>query len=254
MRNEPTADPPEFDHHAAKYDADLMRGISVSGETRDYFARGRAEWVRRCLCRLGAHPHAILDYGCGTGVGCRCLLQTFRPAKLVGVDVSGESLQVARREFSQPNVAFLATAEYRPCSEMDLAFCSGVFHHIPLAQRPSVLTYILKSLRPGGFLAFWENNPWNPGARLVMRRIPFDRNAIPISPSAARRLIAAGGFEIDSTYYLFIFPRALRLLRPIESKLSRMPLGAQYMVLCRKPVAQGEVQGEAEESRWKATE
>ena len=37
------------------------------------------------------------------------------------------------------------------------------------------------ALRPGGLFAFWENNPWNPGTRLVMSRIPFDRDAITLS-------------------------------------------------------------------------
>jgi hypothetical protein len=36
------------------------------------------------------------------------------------------------------------------------------------------------------------------------------------------------------TDFQFVFPRVLRLLRPIESTGARCPLGAQYMVLCRK--------------------
>ena len=39
--------------------------------------------------------------------------------------------------------------------------------------------------------------------------------------------------EIVETDFLFIFPRALRLFRPLERLVSRLPLGGQYMVLCR---------------------
>jgi hypothetical protein len=67
-----------------------------------------------------------------------------------------------------------------------------------------------------------------------MSRIPFDRDADLLSPRAARRLLMQAGFEILSTDYLFVFPRVLAALRPIELRLTRVPAGAQYMVLARK--------------------
>jgi hypothetical protein len=82
----------------------------------------------------------------------------------------------------------------------------------------------------------WENNPWNPGTRLVMRRIPFDRDAKTLSAPCARRLLDAAGFDIMSTDFLFLFPRPLAVLRPLEARLTHLPAGAQYMVLCRKRV------------------
>ena len=38
-----------FDIYAEDYDIALARGISVSGEEKDYFARRRIEWLRDCL-------------------------------------------------------------------------------------------------------------------------------------------------------------------------------------------------------------
>jgi hypothetical protein len=67
-----------------------------------------------------------------------------------------------------------------------------------------------------------------------MHRIPFDRDAQPLSSPAARRLLQAGGFEILQTDFWFIFPRKLKWLRGLETGLARWPLGAQYQVLCRK--------------------
>ena len=95
---------------------------------------------------------------------------------------------------------------------------------------------VFRRLRPGGLFALWENNPWNPGTRYVMSRIPFDRDAVPLAPPEARRLVRACGFEVLRTDFLFLFPRALRLMRPLEARLSRLPLGAQYQVLCRRPL------------------
>jgi len=97
--------------------------------------------------------------------------------------------------------------------------------------------YILRCLRPGGVFALWENNPWNPGARYVMAHCAFDRNAAPLTPPEARNLVRNGGFQILSTDFLFIFPRMLKMFRPLEPWLSGLPLGAQYMVLCRKPAS-----------------
>jgi hypothetical protein len=80
----------------------------------------------------------------------------------------------------------------------------------------------------------WENNPWSPGARLVMSRIPFDRDAIMVWPVQARRLVREAGLSVLGTDFAFVFPRSLRFLRSTESSLRRLPLGAQYQVLSIK--------------------
>lgn len=49
-------------------------------------------------------------------------------------------------------------------------------------------------------------------------------------PTPARR-----GFEVLVTNFLFIFPRSLGVLPPIERRLQPIPLGGQYMILARKP-------------------
>jgi hypothetical protein len=70
-----------------------------------------------------------------------------------------------------------------------------------------------------------------------MNRISFDRDAIMIPASEARVLLQSGGFEVLYTDFLFIFPNALRWLRWIEASSIALPLGAQYQVLCRKPLS-----------------
>jgi hypothetical protein len=81
-------------------------------------------------------------------------------------------------------------------------------------------------LKPGGWFCFWENNPWNPGTRIVMSRIPFDRDAVTLSAPQASRLLRAAGFTVVTTDFLFIFPNFLRHCRPVEPWLCRLPLGA----------------------------
>jgi SAM-dependent methyltransferase len=224
-----------FDCYAADYDIALARGISVSGEKKDYFAHRRIEWLRDCLKLSSARVTRMMDFGCGTGSSSRLFFDILGIECFVGTDQSDKSLEIARRKHGSERTQFFLFDEYQSHGQFDLVFCNGVFHHIPPVDRATAIEYILRSLRPGGLFAFWENNPWNPGTRYVMSRIPFDRDAITLSPPEARNLLRVGGFDILRTDFLFIFPRILRWCRWIEPLCSRLPLGAQYQVLCRKP-------------------
>jgi SAM-dependent methyltransferase len=231
----PVYNNPEFDAYAEDYDAALAKGISVSGENKDFFAQGRVQLLEKRLRSLNFTPENILDFGCGTGSSTPFLLGLPGAKRLTGAEVSAGSIRVAERLHGSPSVQFRLIQEYFPKNEFSLAFCNGVFHHIPLAERPSAISYVFKSLRPGGLFALWENNPWNPGTRLVMSRIPFDKDAITLSVLETKQRLRAGGFEILESDFAFYFPRSLKFLRPIEPLFVKLPLGAQYMVLARKP-------------------
>ncbi len=225
----------EFDEYAEAYDSALARGLSVSGEDKNYFARGRIAWLVDCLRRLQEQPKALMDFGCGTGSATPFFLDLMRIQSVLGLDTSARSLDVAKRTYGSKRTQFLLFSQYEPSEQIDVAFCNGVFHHIPLDERPAAVNYVYRSLQPGGLFALWENNPWNPGTRYVMSRIPFDHDAITLTPPEARRLVQTGGFGILRTDFLFIFPRMLRWFRSVEPLVSRLPLGVQYQVLCRKP-------------------
>jgi SAM-dependent methyltransferase len=224
----------EFDAFTDDYEDALEQGIRLSGEDRAYFAQGRVNWVGKRLAELGEMPRTILDFGCGTGSTTPYLGALPGAERVIGTDVSGGLLALARRDHGGPDTAFVEPHDV-PADAVDVAYCNGVFHHIPLAERDGAVASVLAALRPGGLFAFWENNPWNPGTRMVMRRIPFDRDAITLTPPDARRLLSAGGFVTLRTDFLFVFPSFLAGLRPLEYRLARAPLGAQYLVLCRKP-------------------
>lgn len=225
----------EFDAVAADYANQLEAGLSLTGEDMSYYAEARARWVARRLAEAGHRTRTILDFGCGTGTATRYLLGATGADRLVGVDVSAESICIARQRFAGPHASFGLIRDGLPTSSVDLAFCNGVFHHIPPHERLASATYVYRSLRAGGLFAFWENNPWNPGTRFVMRRIAFDRDAITLTPPQSRSLLAAAGFEVLRTDFLFVFPSLLRWLRWIEPRIAPLPLGGQYCVLCRKP-------------------
>jgi hypothetical protein len=84
---------------------------------------------------------------------------------------------------------------------------------------------------PGGVVALFENNPLNPGVHLVMARIEFDRDAVKVPSWEASRRLRVAGLQPVKTGYLFYFPRRFRALRPLEQRLERLPLGAQYGII-----------------------
>jgi trans-aconitate methyltransferase len=225
---------PEFDEFAANYEEALGPGLRWTGEGKDYFAERRIAWLSQKLAKAQQNPITAMDFGCGIGSATPFLLNLIRVEQLIGVDVSPKSLEIARKTYHHANARFLLTENYEPNQQADLVFCNGVFHHIPVAERASAIDYVYRALRPGGIFALWENNPWNPAMRAMMRLAPVDRHAITLSPPETRRLVRAGGFDVLETTFLFFFPRLLGWFRRLEPQLSGVPFGAQYQVLAIK--------------------
>lgn len=223
-----------FDGYAKSYDAALSSALAPSGESREFFAEGRVEWLQRCLSELAASPRRVLDFGCGDGSTTPVLQRVLGAESCIGVDVSPKSLDIARAKHATDQVQFELISDVRSDWQMDLAYCNGVFHHIARDARPEALRMIRDALKAGGLFAFWENNALNPATRYVMSRCPFDEDAILISPREAKAMLRKAGFEVVRTDFRFIFPHALRSLRKLENVAYKLPLGAQFQVLCRK--------------------
>ncbi len=226
----------EFDAFAASYDEDLRRGLALTGEGKSYYARRRLTWLAGRLATIGLTPRRVLDLGCGTGTSAPLLHEILGAERVVGVDPSDASLARARAEYGGPATEFMLPSQCTPDESFDLVFMNGVLHHVPPEQRPSLLREVVAWLRPGGVFACWENNPLNPGTRWIMRRVAFDRDAMPLRAGVLRALVTGAGLELLRVDFLFIFPRVLRFLRGFEPALARLPFGGQYEVLARKSV------------------
>ncbi|MEQ8836612.1 MAG: class I SAM-dependent methyltransferase, partial [Lacipirellulaceae bacterium] len=161
------------------------------------------------LERCEGQSAQVLDFGCGVGLATEELNRAFGELDLWGYDPSIQAIARATQQFGGANARFTADETELPAGTIDLAYTNGVFHHIPPAARANALRIVHNSLKPGGWFAFWENNPWNPGTRFVMSRVPFDRDAVTITPPEARGLLREAGFEIERTDAWFIFPKSL---------------------------------------------
>lgn len=220
---------------SAEYEQMLRKGVDLTGEDPAYFMRSRVADVQRSLPPAW-RVKRILDFGCGIGESSAYLAAVFPGSEVVGVDTAANAVRTAQERHGSPRVSFGTLDLLGQAGRFDLCYVNGVFHHVEPAQRLDTVRAIRNSLSAGAWFALWENNPWNPGTRMVMSRIPFDRDAKTLSYREAQNLVTAAGFQLGApTRFLFYFPRSLSYLRPAERFFVRLPLGGQYCVLARNP-------------------
>ena len=176
-------------------------------------------------------PLRVLDVGCGVGLTDQ-LLKAQLP-RLVGVDISDKSLDIAR--VRNPQISYhRSTDDKLPFANgsFDVVFTICVWHHVPPVQWTSFLSELSRVLVPKGLLLVYEHNPWNPLTRLVVSRCAFDEDAMLVSPFQAARKVRESGFGKISTDYLLFLPFKNRIVQRCEAAMFRkIPLGAQY-ALC----------------------
>lgn len=220
----------QFDRYAHSY-RDLHRAsIRASGEEPDYFAAYKIAYMAsRMGGKVAAQPLNILDFGCGVGASIPHLAEMFPLAKVHGLDVSSESIDLA--EASNPQAVLDVINETQlPLADgsMDVAMAACVYHHIAPIERQRWTRELRRVLKPGGYIFIFEHNPLNPLTQKVVRDCPFDDDAILLPRSESLTLLRDSGFDDITVNYIVFFPRVLAFLRPLEKLLVKLPLGAQY--------------------------
>jgi SAM-dependent methyltransferase len=225
----------EFDKFALEYQSLHACNIRASGEAPAYFAEYKVRDVSRLLRRLQVKAADILDFGAGVGTSVEYFARHLPQARLTCLDVSEKSLEVGRSRLGSLArfVAFDGKTLPFPERSFDLCFAACVFHHIPHSEHAPLFREFRRVLRPGGLVFVFEHNPWNPLTVRTVRDCPFDENAVLISSRQLRSRLREAGFARVRGAYRVFFPRALRLLRPLEPLLAWCPLGAQYYAAAR---------------------
>lgn len=223
----------EYDDYLDGYREAQNRQIALSGETADFFAEYKVRKLAAWLPDFVKRGIAVLDDGCGDGLMTSSVPRYFPKASVYGIDPSSKSIAHAQSRYS--GITFACVQEHAlPFADgfMDLVFASSVFHHIPADEHRAALAEIFRVLKPGGVFALFELNPFNPLSACVFWMSPFDRNARFMFPGYSRRLLAEYGSV--HVYYCSFFPRIFAALRPLESRLTWLPLGAHYAAIVRK--------------------
>jgi|SoiMethySBSTD1v2_1073268.scaffolds.fasta_scaffold12717_6 SAM-dependent methyltransferase len=225
----------QFDTIAPSYRQSILPWMKITGESLEFYARCRIQWTSRKLKAQGIRPKRIMDFGCGVGGAIPFLQEEFGAStEIIGVDVSRNSLELAASKYASDRVTFEYLDHHSPKQNLDLVYCNGVFHHLHGSERDVAAKYVRDCLRPDGYFALWENNPWNPLMRYNMSHAEIDKDAEPIPAISGRKIVTRNGFDLISTEHLFIFPALLGFLRPLESLARSIPIGAQYVLFSRK--------------------
>lgn len=227
----------EFDTHARSYSEVLDKSIGFSGEDSTYFAEYKIRDLHHELVECGLDTGAglrLLDFGCGVGASMHHARRYFAKAELLGMDVSEESLNLARSRHGDLARFLVMTAGDLPAevSALDAAYAMCVFHHVDEAMHVELLSKVRSRLKPGGLLMVYEHNPFNPLTVRVVNSCPFDENAKLIRASAMAKRCRDAGFRDVKVKYRVFFPGFLRVFRFAEGLLSWLPLGGQYYVRC----------------------
>lgn len=111
-------------------------------------------------------PQNILELGCGYGRWTMHLLR--RGHRVSAVDISKNSL-LALKEQAEKEQLFQGLTLINSNFEEDLfeesfdgAILAGVIHHLNYEKRRLIFSNVVKSVRPGGWVASFDPNPYNP--------------------------------------------------------------------------------------------
>ncbi len=229
-------DEAEFDKFADEYRDLHAANIRLSGENPEYFAEYKVADIAAELARDGTVVRKALDFGAGVGYSVPFFARHLPEARLTCLDVSRKSLDLGltRHAGAAEFVHFDGHRIPYDAGTFDVALASCVFHHIPHAQHVELLAEIRRVLVPGGRLFVFEHNPLNPLTRHAVNTCEFDEHAELVPAPTMRRRARDAGFAAAAIRYRIFFPHALRRLRPLEARLTWLPLGAQYYVAARK--------------------
>jgi SAM-dependent methyltransferase len=233
------AQPPEvdFDEYSDDYRDAVEESISFVRADLDFFTQAKAEALLELVRdRIGESTGAsFLDVGCGPGETDRLLKG--RVGRLAGVDVSDRMVQRASRLNPWAEYRGFEPGEPLPFQEgsFDVCFAISVLHHVPRSERAALIDGMKRALRPGGVLAIFEHNPFNPLTRRAVAGCEFDRDAELLRSHEARRLLREAGLSDPGRRYILFFTRTSGLLRGIERRLGWLPLGAQYAAFAQRP-------------------
>jgi SAM-dependent methyltransferase len=140
------ARPPRYDGLADWYDQEIG-GLE-----------GTATAIATLVRLVGAGPGACLDLGCGTGVAIPALLE--RGWRVVGVDLSGDQLRLARQRTGAPH-ARLVTADAAALPFADGAFDAVVslLTHTDLDDPERAFAEAARVVRRGGRVVYVGTHP-----------------------------------------------------------------------------------------------
>lgn len=215
----------DFDRVADDYESLCDEAIGFSGRDHAFFLEAKARHLSELARRLlGGRDVSALDVGCGAGA----IHPYLNFAELIGADPSAQLVEAARR--ANPIVHYdVADGTDLPYEDarFDLVFAVCVLHHVAKDARRRFALELARVARPGGVVAIFEHNPWNPLTRLAVSRCAFDEDVDLLRMRETARLLASAELDVTQRAFMLFVPWRADV---VDRALARVPLGAQYCV------------------------
>jgi SAM-dependent methyltransferase len=134
--------------------------IHVRQKLRDFVeGNERIERAWQSIAREAPlNPSRVLEVGCGIGAICWRMSRKWPAARIVGLDLSPRSVEVARKLFQSEGLSFVEgrLAGAPVAEQSDLIVLMDVYEHIPVDERKPLHAALKGTLSPGGriFLSF----------------------------------------------------------------------------------------------------
>ncbi len=196
----------------------------------------RLQWIETHLTLAG---RSVLDVGCGGGILAEAM--SARGARVLGIDLAGKSLQVARLHALESG----AQVEYRAVpaetlaqeqpGRFDLVTCMEMLEHVP--DPAQTIAACARLVRPGGLVMFSTINR-NPksflfaivGAEYLLRLLPRGTHdyARFLRPSELARGARATGLEVTDLTGMHFNPLTRRFWLDADTSVN-------YFMACRRP-------------------
>jgi trans-aconitate methyltransferase len=190
------------------------------------FAQVIAQTLKDNFGQLNREQTLILDYGCGDGLLMSFMHELFWHANIIGVD-KPSVIATAKKEF--PDLQFETIEFIDTCqpASFDLIYLANVLHHVPLNDRKILFKQLSTLLKPNGYLAIIELNPWNLFSRIRHAIDPYELDAPLISSRRVKNLLPAKNSRVK--YYGSI-PSVLLHNERMRLLSMYLPWGSWYLL------------------------
>lgn len=171
------------------------------------FERERTRAARDLLAHIpDFSPGSVYDLGCGPGNSTELLTARFPQARIVGIDLSDDMLDVARGRAGGADFVKDDIASWRPSAPASLIFANAALHFVP--DHRARLVELVSDLEPGGALAAQMPDNIHDVSHALMRMVAADGPWAPrLLPIAKTRVLVGGVDE----YYELLSRRCARL-------------------------------------------